>query len=536
MITVKHILSRADDETLSKLVGETAISLLMKLDPRIATPANLRQIAINLHGCAGFLLSKEYRGLLIDLLRPNEVEILATILGVKNKSEPYTALKNLAIHRHSERETALFNFFEEDLPQEDVIDSVPSPQMTYPQYSLFPHQRLAVRKVQQELYRGERRVVLHMPTGAGKTRTAMNVIVEHLRQNEPTLVIWLAHSEELCEQAVSEFEKAWTSLGNRPMNVWRFWGSHDLNPSELKDGVVVAGLSKTYNATRHNIAFIVSLAQRTSLVIIDEAHSAIADTYSLILDSLVVQRRITSLLGLTATPGRTWADIAVDEQLAKFFNKKKVTLEIEGYTNPVDYLVKEQYLADVTYTPLFHEGGKELTEQDIQSVKRHLDIPDKILKLIADDEMRNLAIIAKIEQLAKYHQRIIVFAATVEHSSLLASVLHVRGYSAHSVTGNTPKQLRGHFIDQFREDTQDVRILCNFGVLTTGFDAPRTSAVLVARPTKSLVLYSQMVGRAIRGVQAGGNEKAEVVTVVDYQLPGFGSVADAFKNWEDVWE
>ena len=72
--------------------------------------------------------------------------------------------------------------------------------------------------------------------------------------------------------------------------------------------------------------------------------------------------------------------------------------------------------------------------------------------------------------------------------------------------------------------------------MTTGFDAPRTSAVLVARPTKSLVLYSQMVGRAIRGVKAGGNEKAEVVTVVDYQLPGFGSVADAFKNWEDVWE
>jgi superfamily II DNA or RNA helicase len=71
--------------------------------------------------------------------------------------------------------------------------------------------------------------------------------------------------------------------------------------------------------------------------------------------------------------------------------------------------------------------------------------------------------------------------------------------------------------------------------LTAGFDAPRTSAALIARPTKSLVLYSQMVGRAIRGPRAGGNKEAEIVTVVDRGLPGFGSVAEAFNNWEDVW-
>lgn len=58
---------------------------------------------------------------------------------------------------------------------------------------------------------------------------------------------------------------------------------------------------------------------------------------------------------------------------------------------------------------------------------------------------------------------------------------------------------------------------------------------MIARPTKSLVLYSQMVGRAIRGPAAGGNATAEIVTVVDTDLPGFGSVADAFVNWEDVW-
>src|SRR3546814_2487998 len=74
-------------------------------------------------------------------------------------------------------------------------------------------------------------------------------------------------------------------------------------------------------------------------------------------------------------------------------------------------------------------------------------------------------------------------------------------------------------------------VMCNFGVLTTGFDAPSTSAAVIARPTRSLVLYSQMVGRATRGVKAKGNATAEIVTVVDHHLPGFGDVAEAFENW-----
>jgi DNA repair protein RadD len=93
----------------------------------------------------------------------------------------------------------------------------------------------------------------------------------------------------------------------------------------------------------------------------------------------------------------------------------------------------------------------------------------------------------------------------VQHSEVLAAVLNMRGYKANSVTGNTPSQRRAHIIEQFKNDTDDVQILCNYGVLTTGFDAPQTSAAIIARPTKSLVLYSQMVGRAIRGKRAGGN-------------------------------
>ena len=90
-------------------------------------------------------------------------------------------------------------------------------------------------------------------------------------------------------------------------------------------------------------------------------------------------------------------------------------------------------------------------------------------------------------------------------------------------------------IAAFKAASDEPRVIVNYGVLTTGFDAPQTSAAVIARPTKSLVLFSQMVGRATRGERAGGNKRAEVATVVDTRLPGFCNMADAFDNWEDVW-
>ena len=77
--------------------------------------------------------------------------------------------------------------------------------------------------------------------------------------------------------------------------------------------------------------------------------------------------------------------------------------------------------------------------------------------------------------------------------------------------------------------------LLNFGVLTAGFDAPATSCVIIARPTRSLVLYSQMVGRAMRGIRSGGNRRCTIYTVVDEQHRGFTSVIDAFSHWEEIW-
>lgn len=529
------LLSRADDETLQTLLGSAAVRLLKLLDPSLATPTRLREILLSLHTPESLLLSKDSRDILFELLRPKEAEILALILPAPDRSDIYQALKEVKIRRGSERERALFDFFELIVPPTEEAIEAPSSELTAPKYPLFAHQRRAAQQVKQYLNQEPRRVLLHMPTGSGKTRTAMNIIADRLRAHEPILVIWLAYSEELCEQAVAEFQRAWEYLGDRPLSIYRFWGNHDLNLDEVRDGVVVAGLTKVYNAAKRSIQFINQLGSRSSLVIIDEAHQAIAETYKLILDTLVVPYPNTALLGLTATPGRTWADISADAELAEFFARCKVTLEVPGYDNPIDYLVSEQYLARAIYRPLFYQSGLELSKQDLTRITEELELPQYILNRLAEDEQRNLCIILEIEDLAQRHQRIIVFAIAVEHAKLLASVLRVRGFNADAITANTSPQERERLITRFKDDVPDTKILCNYGVLTTGFDAPRTSAAVIARPTKSLVLYSQMVGRAIRGVKAGGNETAEIITVVDKALPGFGSVAEAFSNWEDVW-
>lgn len=143
--------------------------------------------------------------------------------------------------------------------------------------------------------------------------------------------------------------------------------------------------------------------------------------------------------------------------------------------------------------------------------------------------------IQEVEELLQHHNRVLVFAATVGHARLLATVLSARGHDAAAVTGDTATDERNRVINRFRNNDPEARVLTNYGVLTAGFDAPKTSAVVIARPTKSLVLHSQMIGRALRGPKAQGTESAEIVTVVDTQLPGFGDMSEAFANWEDVW-
>ena len=402
-----------------------------------------------------------------------------------------------------------------------------------PVRGLFPHQKRAASEVERHLFYEDGRVMLHLPTGVGKTRTAMSIVASHLRTRSEGLIVWLAATRELLEQAAEEFEATWNAVGDRQVDCLRYWSHHNPPVDKVTDGIVIAGLAKlhSYGKERERLW---NLGDRTTMVVFDEAHQAVAKTYQDIIETIVTRNPRTPLLGLSATPGRTWGNPEVDADVAKLFHENKVMLKF-GDVNPVRRLTDDGYLAAVDFSTLNVEPGVRLSAADIGEIADALEIPDSLAARFGEDEQRNLRIMQRVLELTDCHSRVLVFAASVENAVLLASVCRGIGIAADVVTGKTEANERERIIRRFRRQGGPNRVLINFGVLTTGFDAPAASAVLIARPTKSLVLYSQMVGRVIRGPKAGGTNQCKVVTVIDTTIPGFGDVAEAFTNWEDVW-
>lgn len=532
-LALQTLLRTAKRPALYKLLGSSIVDTVRGLDPDLASDNRLGELAADLIDPSTALRDASMREQIIRMLPLPKARELGQRLGAVGGRRLYYDLCSKATNKSALK--VLYSFF-------GVVHDPRAPEVLSPDamqasagYALFDHQRAVTERALEALANTPHKVVLHMPTGSGKTRTTMHIVANHLRQHEPTVVCWLAQNAELLDQAADEFENAWSYLGNRETGLIRFWGHRKSDVLSIRDGVIVAGLGKMSSLDNRDPASLLRLADRVSLTVIDEAHQAIAPTYAEILTALYTKRPHNALLGLTATPGRSWSDIEEDRKLSDYFDGRKVTLEVEGYNDPVTFLIDQKYLARPVFRTLNSEAGFKLNDADVNELSTAIDIPEHLLSRLGTDTQRNLRILLAIEDLMKQHHRIIVFAASVENARMLTAILALRGHEAKVVTGESDSSERDRIIRRFRSSTLRAMVLVNYGVLTTGFDAPETSAIVIARPTKSLVLYSQMVGRATRGTQAGGNEEAEIVTVVDPHLPGFGSVAEAFRNWEDVW-
>lgn len=523
-LTVSKFFASLSETEIRDLIDPGILSTIDATSGGEISTDNLKEVASTLLDVNSLLGESYGRKAILSLLPEFKLSELEERVGNSfTKSDDWT-------ESDINRARDFFNLREERItpPQLSPISEVNS------YYGLFDHQRKAANKIIPLLFEGDRRAVLHLPTGVGKTRTAMHIIVEALRNREPSLVIWLASSKELLEQAVHAFKEAWAHLGNRTVQLGSMWG--DLSPDLLNftDGFLAIGLAKGWSKSRSDQNWAIRLSPKISLVVFDEAHQCVAETYSRLTNELTNSYKC-GLLGLTATPGRTWADIDEDSKLSDYFHGNKVTLEVEG-ENPIHFLIDNGFLAKPNFRTVFSEPGHTITDAEIERISDNLDIPTDILESLSMSQQYITAVLKSIIELLDSGKcRILVFAATVDHAKVLAAILAQKKIQSLVVTGETPLRIRDRSITKFKSTDRDPIVLLNFGVLTTGFDAPKADAVVIARPTKSLVLYSQMVGRAIRGPKAGGTETCEIVSVIDPALHGFGDISEAFLNWEDIW-
>ena len=467
----------------------------------------------------------------IPVIPKDDAITLCQLLKIKfDLSKPWPSLEKLSLTNSVCR--IICEYYEipfQEYQKEIILDQIE----IKPEYPLFNHQIKVQQEVENKLWiEGAKKVLIHMPTGSGKTRTCMNIVCDYFRKNLKSNIIWFANTEELCQQASDEFCKSWKELGNRALTIQNIWGGKEID-TDIESSFIVFGIQSFISLYSNNTSIATKLSENVGLVIMDEAHMSIAPKYKLALDILLFKD--AKLIGLSATPGRSWNNVNADAELADYFGRKKVTLKIDGFENPIDYLISEGYLAKVNNESLLFSEGINPSEEDYLYLQENLQLSLKVLKRISKDSKRNILIVSKVISLLNKHKRIILFSINVKHAETLSLALSSLGINASSISSKTEKTTRRRLISEFKSDGDDQMVLCNYGVLTTGFDAPKTSCAVITRPTDSLVLYSQMVGRVIRGVEAGGNEEADVITVVDTKLKGFGSISDAFYNWEDVW-
>ncbi|KAB7757803.1 hypothetical protein JL15_02380 [Mycolicibacterium phlei DSM 43071] len=381
-----------------------------------------------------------------------------------------------------------------------------------------------------------KRAMLSLPTGAGKTRVAVQSLVEHFRDDEiDGPVLWIAQSEELCEQAVQAWAEVWRAMGPpKTLCISRLWDANSAEPSPSQPHVVVATIQKLEQSVIGKEPY--EWLSQAAVVVVDEAHrGATTPTTTRLFRWLGLDLRSGDrcpLVGLTATP---FIGSSKDqtEILVRRYGGKRLDAGLFPSDNTeqlIALLQERRILARAKHTQI---SGVEivLDDRQLDALEKFQKLPKSVETELGLNASRNTELINSIKGQPDDWQ-ILVFATSVENAQTLAALLRLEGISAAAITAETRPGVRRHYIQQFKE--RKIRVLTNYGTLTTGFDAPEVRAVYVARPTYSPNLYLQMIGRGLRGPANGGTEECLIVDVED-NIQMYGGKL-AFTDFEFLWE
>ena len=376
------------------------------------------------------------------------------------------------------------------------------------------------------------RALLNLPTGAGKTRVAVESIVRLLVSDELRVpVLWIAQSEELCEQAIASWMEVWRAVGDRRvMEISRFFGGRELDESIQDVHIVVATDDQLLARINSPQADMYGWLSEPGIVVIDEAHTAGSRGYTEILRwlGLTAARTDRPLIGLTATAYRGRND-ETNRLFANRFGARRIDAPSLG-DEPIAELRRREVLAEVDHrvltgmnVPLDATADKEFF--------RLKEVTKSMLDRIGQDLDRTQMLVDDILK-QDPDWPILVFAPSVVSAHTVAALLRLEGREdAAAVDGSMRMPERRRVIEKFKAG--ETRILVNCELLTQGFDAPKTRALYIARPTFSPNRYHQMIGRGLRGPRNGGKERCLIVNVED-TFDQFGERL-AFTEFDHLW-
>ena len=376
-------------------------------------------------------------------------------------------------------------------------------------FKLRPYQQEAIDEVLAARERGVKRMVISLPTGAGKT-----VIFSRLAAQAERQVLVLAHREELLTQAKNKLERTLESM--------ELEGSVEIEQGEKRaspDAKIAVCSIRSLHPERLGRMM---KGRDLELIIYDECHHAAATDNKRVLEQIGCFEHDWggTLLGFTATTRRGDGQ-GLDDVFEEII-----------YSRTIGQMIADEYL-----TPL--RGYRIATSADLVRVgKSGEDFNIEELSEAVDIKERNALVARSIQELAR-DRRTIAFCVTVAHAKNLSKALNKIGVPTGVIHGEMKREARDFVLTNFAEGR--LQAITNVMVLTEGFDDPGVSCIAMARPTRSSSLYTQCVGRGTR--LAEGKEDCLVLDFVDLSdvslttLPTlFGLPQDVQLDGEDVEE
>lgn len=321
---------------------------------------------------------------------------------------------------------------------------------------LRPYQFNAISELRSGIRQGCLAQMLQAPTGAGKTK--ISSAIQRSAYDKGKRALFIVDSLELVDQAVRQFQAD-------GMEVGVIQGDHEMTNYRR---LIQVGTIQTLRNRWPGMAE----ATKPDLVIIDEAHVLHQMHEEIIAEC---REKGKPVIGLSATPFR--------QGLGKVFDRLVVTVTTAELMD-MGFLCRARVFAP--YIP------------DLKGVRTNSSgdwAEDALAEVMGEHKLVG-DVVDQWLKLAEGRQTI-VFAANVAHSRALCDAFLLRGIRAAHIDGyERDKEARTEIIDAYRRG--DIQVLCNVAVLTKGFDAPETSCVVLARPTKSLMLHIQCIGRGLR--------------------------------------